>query len=141
MIRLGPWGRCSMRTVAHSNACRFRSSRLAKLRPGKKFVSTVQKLRSSPALRLACPFSWQTNRKPCAVAKAAISGTITAFRPVPLRRDRKSTRLNSSHGYISYAVFCLKKKKTTEQQINHTSDPTHREHYLLNHIQHQATHA
>src|SRR2546429_5901272 len=34
----------------------------------------------------------------------------------PLRtgsaRDRKSTRLNSSHGYISYAVFCLKKKKT-----------------------------
>src|SRR2546422_7997052 len=30
--------------------------------------------------------------------------------------DRKSTRLNSSHGYISYAVFCLKKKKT-----HHTS--------------------
>src|SRR2546429_4576455 len=27
------------------------------------------------------------------------------------RRDRKSTRLNSSHGYISYADFCLKKKK------------------------------
>src|SRR2546422_1599483 len=35
-------------------------------------------------------------------------------RPLPeLRRgaDRKSTRLNSSHGYISYAVFCLKKKQ------------------------------
>src|SRR3989449_1739489 len=30
---------------------------------------------------------------------------------VALNRDRKSTRLNSSHGYISYAVFCLKKKK------------------------------
>src|SRR2546422_2893033 len=29
--------------------------------------------------------------------------------------DRKSTRLNSSHGYISYAVFCLKKKKTAQQ--------------------------
>src|SRR2546429_7684948 len=29
-----------------------------------------------------------------------------------LTRDRKSTRLNSSHGYISYAVFCLKKKTT-----------------------------
>src|SRR2546422_4291034 len=28
------------------------------------------------------------------------------------REDRKSTRLNSSHGYISYAVFCLKKKKS-----------------------------
>src|SRR2546422_3173810 len=31
-------------------------------------------------------------------------------------RDRKSTRLNSSHGYISYAVFCLKKKK--KQEVN-----------------------
>src|SRR5205809_3416007 len=29
--------------------------------------------------------------------------------------DRKSTRLNSSHGYISYAVFCLKKKKKPDQ--------------------------
>src|SRR2546422_1929955 len=33
--------------------------------------------------------------------------------------DRKSTRLNSSHGYISYAVFCLKKKKNTTTS-NHT---------------------
>src|SRR2546427_3620577 len=31
------------------------------------------------------------------------------------RRDRKSTRLNSSHSQISYAVFCLKKKKKTLQ--------------------------
>src|SRR2546422_5282283 len=31
--------------------------------------------------------------------------------------DRKSTRLNSSHGYISYAVFCLKKKKKKQQHI------------------------
>src|SRR5687768_13831278 len=31
--------------------------------------------------------------------------------PISPVRDRKSTRLNSSHGYISYAVFCLKKKK------------------------------
>src|SRR2546422_4570805 len=30
--------------------------------------------------------------------------------------DRKSTRLNSSHGYISYAVFCLKKKKNYGKQ-------------------------
>src|SRR2546422_7018159 len=34
-----------------------------------------------------------------------------AISVVSVRRDRKSTRLNSSHGYISYAVFCLKKKK------------------------------
>src|SRR5258708_15209673 len=32
-------------------------------------------------------------------------------RETPARRDRKSTRLNSSHQIISYAVFCLKKKK------------------------------
>src|SRR4030042_624110 len=32
--------------------------------------------------------------------------------------DRKSTRLNSSHGYISYAVFCLKKKQTKIQKKN-----------------------
>src|SRR2546422_2533784 len=36
---------------------------------------------------------------------------ITTAKRARLRRDRKSTRLNSSHGYISYAVFCLKKKK------------------------------
>src|SRR2546422_7711724 len=37
------------------------------------------------------------------------------------RRDRKSTRLNSSHGYISYAVFCLKKKKQHQHTANHLS--------------------
>src|SRR2546427_8590795 len=36
--------------------------------------------------------------------------------PQHLRRDRKSTRLNSSHSQISYAVFCLKKKK--KKKIN-----------------------
>src|SRR3712207_8824766 len=38
------------------------------------------------------------------------------------RRDRKSTRLNSSHANISYAVFCLNKKITTTEN----SDSTHR---------------
>src|SRR2546422_7159801 len=37
----------------------------------------------------------------------------------PARRDRKSTRLNSSHGYISYAVFCLKKKKKKKKKLKH----------------------
>src|SRR2546422_3923919 len=35
---------------------------------------------------------------------------------LPVTGDRKSTRLNSSHGYISYAVFCLKKKKKKHTQ-------------------------
>src|SRR3712207_8928904 len=34
------------------------------------------------------------------------------------QRDRKSTRLNSSHANISYAVFCLKKKKTKESDVS-----------------------
>src|SRR2546422_1121254 len=38
-------------------------------------------------------------------------GQGAAQRPARNAGDRKSTRLNSSHGYISYAVFCLKKKK------------------------------
>src|SRR3989449_7165910 len=47
---------------------------------------------------------------------AHLAGSAAApARPGPegATRDRKSTRLNSSHGYISYAVFCLKKKRTT----------------------------
>src|SRR2546429_4596297 len=42
-----------------------------------------------------------------------------------LAEDRKSTRLNSSHGYISYAVFCLKKKKKTNSTDPITSTWTH----------------
>src|SRR5437899_8573995 len=41
-------------------------------------------------------------------------------------QDRKSTRLNSSHLGISYAVFCLKKKKKREQFIDTRQDPTTR---------------
>src|SRR2546422_8404109 len=41
-----------------------------------------------------------------------VRSVIEALGTSEIRRvDRKSTRLNSSHGYISYAVFCLKKKK------------------------------
>src|SRR5258708_22079301 len=50
--------------------------------------------------------------------------TMATRRPFPNVADRKSTRLNSSHQIISYAVFCLKKKKnqvTTAQMICSTS--------------------
>src|SRR3989442_9694567 len=44
--------------------------------------------------------------------------------PFRIAQDRKSTRLNSSHVRISYAVFCLKKKKTPRTRRNrHTSEP------------------
>src|SRR2546430_10125343 len=45
-----------------------------------------------------------------------------AVQPLPLRLDRKSTRLNSSHSQISYAVFCLKKK--TQNEIESSKPPT-----------------
>src|SRR2546421_8553924 len=44
----------------------------------------------------------------------------------PMERDRKSTRLNSSHDQISYAVFCLKKKKKTENNTASYSSYTNR---------------
>src|SRR5687768_17926721 len=46
-------------------------------------------------------------------ALAAIRGTDWEM---AVDEDRKSTRLNSSHGYISYAVFCLKKKKKSHNR-------------------------
>src|SRR3989449_3182862 len=49
-----------------------------------------------------------------ALARAGIERrgvTLITRRSMPARADRKSTRLNSSHGYISYAVFFLQKKK------------------------------
>src|SRR2546429_5839590 len=43
--------------------------------------------------------------------QALVDGTVGGIAHASVQVDRKSTRLNSSHGYISYAVFCLKKKK------------------------------
>src|SRR2546422_11731344 len=58
------------------------------------------------ALPISPPFSHTSQRTtstPSAVPTARTASISSS--------DRKSTRLNSSHGYISYAVFCLKKKK------------------------------
>src|SRR2546422_8318515 len=58
--------------------------------------------------------------------KRGVAAAVSAATPRRPRRqrDRKSTRLNSSHGYISYAVFCLKKKKqnttTTDAKTTYT---------------------
>src|SRR5260221_8764588 len=58
----------------------------------------------------------ETNTKEDMGAHSALIllwGANLASQPNTARQDRKSTRLNSSHTVISYAVFCLKKKKTT----------------------------
>src|SRR5436309_336683 len=67
-------------------------------------VSIASSERAGGARRLAKP--WGDSRRYCRAAWKVLSlGGRSA------RRDRKSTRLNSSHVKISYAVFCLKKKK------------------------------
>src|SRR5438034_6479721 len=47
------------------------------------------------------------------------TGTATAAMEAEAQTDRKSTRLNSSHTVISYAVFCLKKKKNNPTNTAH----------------------
>src|SRR2546427_7829679 len=50
---------------------------------------------------------------------ALLSGNPLVLKKVEVDKDRKSTRLNSSHSQISYAVFCLKKKKIMDYLITH----------------------
>src|SRR2546422_7714209 len=58
---------------------------------------------------------WAAHRAADPRAVRAVHHTLLAA-----REDRKSTRLNSSHGYISYAVFCLKKKKKHSKSTKYT---------------------
>src|SRR2546422_4008215 len=57
--------------------------------------------------------------------RTAIKTYPSAKRLPPTVTDRKSTRLNSSHGYISYAVFCLKKKKNNTHEQQSENRPEH----------------
>src|SRR5687768_18356681 len=74
------------------------------------------------SLHDALPISWwRTNLHP--EDEARVLETIDNILETSgtFWKDRKSTRLNSSHGYISYAVFCLKKKKNEREQNQHAS--------------------
>src|SRR2546422_8496859 len=64
------------------------------------------------------PYTTLFRSRQSPVASVALTSESRSASPtwVPASRDRKSTRLNSSHGYISYAVFCLKKKKQKNKQ-------------------------
>src|SRR5437588_4378924 len=53
---------------------------------------------------------------PAVLLAVVVGWWLTLKRIRPITRDRKSTRLNSSHTVISYAVFCLKKKKKTNKK-------------------------
>src|SRR5688572_31637072 len=61
---------------------------------------------------------FRSSRRPSPIASAHARrsrATASFSSPVP-RQDRKSTRLNSSHSQISYAVFCLKKKSDQQRR-------------------------
>src|SRR3712207_8335581 len=76
-----------------------------------------------PPHLVAQAFRCQLRRRP--LEQLALAGRLG--RPFGTRVDRKSTRLNSSHANISYAVFCLKKKtpdQPTVYPISYISYPT-----------------
>src|SRR5687768_11711029 len=77
---------------------------------GKRVIRKLAELKFGQEIREEGPASHQEKRGTPTMGGILIIGSV----------DRKSTRLNSSHGYISYAVFCLKKKKTTKKHNNDT---------------------
>src|SRR2546422_3021301 len=80
---------------------------------------------SAPIEHATLPLSRHVVDEPLVAQAHAASALATPEDVVRWRagRDRKSTRLNSSHGYISYAVFCLKKKTIAQGHL-----PAHPEH-------------
>src|SRR5205085_7668931 len=88
-------------------------------------ASTMLALSASPAF--AAQLTVDDNGADCQADFTSIQAAVTAASP---GEDRKSTRLNSSHSQISYAVFCLK-KKNSYQTIS--SQPSLHKHYRHNH--------
>src|SRR5207244_6806676 len=96
---------------AHTALHSFPTRRSSDLRTPAGSLREARRSSTRPTIDFchSIPRAWR--RKAATPAREERSGRAN---PVWLaRRDRKSTRLNSSHQIISYAVFCLKKKKTT----------------------------
>src|SRR5256884_9593034 len=100
-----PVGRRGDGGILGGGACPFLRTGLS---PGSGPIASRQSailpLRGSRSISIGAPFGLRSKRN----APAAGDGGGRRH-----ETDRKSTRLNSSHGYISYAVFCLKKKNKT----------------------------
>src|SRR2546430_11504651 len=84
--------------------------------------TTLFRSRFNQSFRLHGPVvdAQATEAKPVRRRSGPLPGRGRVENPshIDSRRDRKSTRLNSSHSQISYAVFCLKKKKTALSHVN-----------------------
>src|SRR3712207_8145353 len=81
--------------------------------------TTLFRSRNQPCSLRSCS-AW---REPLSVRTLSCTSIATSSSDRP-GRDRKSTRLNSSHANISYAVFCLKKKKHS-YHLHHAQPPLH----------------
>src|SRR2546429_3280495 len=87
---------------------------------GERHPSEDRGLGLADGLHASCP-EHRRPRKHCSSSRGPerpVPGSSAADR----EGDRKSTRLNSSHGYISYAVFCLKKKKRDSSTLMNIAD-------------------
>src|SRR2546426_8533056 len=98
-------------------------------RPPRSTLFPYTTLFRSPSSDLLAPFADQ---------RVARLGDLGLFEVA--ETDRKSTRLNSSHLVISYAVFCLKKKKTSHNRSPDRPQPdetsTSSSYYAISHSQH-----
>src|SRR5438105_9669047 len=77
------------------------------------FNATATTVIYTLSLHDALPISFRSCRRP------VLNFRTSSPKLLLLIRDRKSTRLNSSHEWISYAVFCLKKKKRNPRKPDH----------------------
>src|SRR5436305_7919750 len=75
------------------------------------------------AQRPACPAERPHRQPPHASRTSLYAATSEKHEAAAYAADRKSTRLNSSHVRISYAVFCLKKKKSETRRSCHCTIP------------------
>src|SRR2546422_1422526 len=100
--------RSATRRIASASRTSTRRPRSASSLGSVRDIATLQEVFREQALPLTPGLEDQLGHLP---HRALAAGNSRHHSGCGLQ-DRKSTRLNSSHGYISYAVFCLKKKKT-----------------------------
>src|SRR2546422_8586494 len=82
-------------------------------------VSSARGSTSAKVSRTRCVMTWRFARAQFMPARLAPREARPTSEVIGQASDRKSTRLNSRHGYISYSVFCLKKKKKTKNDTEY----------------------
>src|SRR5256885_12328166 len=123
-------GDAARHPACHPSSPGHRSRECTRLSPAACLPSFEQLSRSRschyPRVPAIAPRHSRECSPPARVARRFCRLPFALHPPiVPSRPDRKSTRLNSSHLVISYAVFCLKKKNIILQHLNYLVYPSH----------------